>query len=652
MPDLLNIGGSGVLAHQRLLVTTGNNISNVNTPGYSMQRTEYQPEITGGVGRGHTNRIINQFAQQSVWRTTSDYDEKQSYLDRISEIDKVVSDDSLSLNPNLDKTFANIHAMNDTPLSTSTRALTLNGFNGLLRRFRLLDNQFATQQRHFNGELKEKIDTANKLIGSLQEMNVQIMSHHNSPEQGSMATLKDKRDKAILDLSKIIKIHTIEQPNGAKLVFMKNGHALVTEKNHATLDLRPGNPDPTQEEVYLDWKTTEAKMNPGQLGGAIDGLLVYRDSVMNPSRNRLGQIALSLTDSFNQQNRLGMDLEGHLGGDIFSLPKFEGLALNKNQGDGKVSAQVIPGKNKELTRYDYLIKFDSGSSFTVQRLDGSKTVGEPVKGSTSDDFEIDGLRMDISSGGYASGDKFLLRPAHEAAKKVQLTMTQPEKLAVAAPVRVDEDINNISDAKITLSSVTNTGDGSGFEAPGKLNIHSPQRIEVNKDNGYDIYDEDGHKLATVPATDDGRNILAQAKLNPGYDVSISGQAKPGDVFTISYNTEGYADNFNGLKLADLQQKASVRKGLANEQTSDRMTFNDAYTSMVSFIGGHTSEARLDTAAAKSLKTQSENWEKSISGVNMDEEASNMVRFQQAYAASAQVIGVAQKTFESILNALR
>ncbi|MFM2485066.1 flagellar hook-associated protein FlgK [Celerinatantimonas yamalensis] len=652
MPDLLNIAGSGVLAHQRLLVTTGNNISNVNTPGYSVQRTEFQPESTGGVGRGYTNRVVNQFAQHAVWRNTAEHSQKQAYLDKLTEIDKVLSDDSLSLNPTLDKTFSHIHAMNDTPLSTSTRSLTLDGFNGLLRRFRLLNGQFANQQKHINGELKEKVSTANKLIKSLQDMNVQIMSYSGSSEQSGLSTLEDKRDKAVHDLSKILKIHTVAQSNGALLVFMGNGNSLVTEKNHAELDLRPGNPDPTQDDLYLNWTRTEAKMTPSHVGGALGGLLVYRDAVFNPSRNKLGQVAISLADAFNRQNRLGMDQEGKLGGDIFSLPKFDGLAFKGNTGNGKIAAHIIPGKASDTTPYDYLVKFQSGSNFTIQRMDGSKPIGGAVPGSTSADYQIDGLSLDFSSGGFASGDSFMMRPTLEGAQQVQLTMTQPEKLALAAPVRVDQELDNLSNAKISLSSVSNTGAGSGFTSPSGLDIHAPQKIEVNQSGGYDIFDGDGHKLASLPPSTNGRNILSQAKLSPGYDVSISGQAKPGDVFTIKYNTEGYADNFNGLKMADLQQKATVRKGLTNQADSDKMTFNDAYSAAVSFVGGNASEARLDLAASKSLLTQSENWQQSVSGVNMDEEASNMVRFQQAYAASAQVIGTAQKTFESILNALR
>lgn len=652
MPDLLNIGGSGVLAHQRLLVTTGNNISNVNTPGYSMQRTEYQPEVLGGVGRGKTTRIMSEFAQQAVWRNSSEHVQKKTYLDNLSEVDKVISNDALSLNGKLKQTFDNIHAMNDSPLSTSTRALTLDSFKGLLRRFQLLDGQMANQQKHLNGQLKEKVDTANKLIAGLQKKNVQIMSYHDAPDKGGLDVLKDKRDQDIHALSKILKIHTVDQPNGARLIFMDNGHSLVTEKDHASLDLRDGDPDSIQQEVYLDWNTTEAKMKPGRLGGSLDGMLVYRDKILNPSRNRLGQVALSMTDSFNRQNHLGMDMDGNLGGDIFELPKIQGLDFNLNQGSGDVTAQVIPGQSRNISRYDYLVRFQNNSDFTVQRYDGSQKVGAAVTGSTSDDFKLDGLQFDVSSGGFSGGDKFMLRPTRDAAQHVKLRMTQPEKLALAAPIRVDSDLKNTSNAKIHITGITNTGENSGFTPSGQLKETAPHKIVVNQFGGYDLYDGNGDEITTVPRSDDNRNLLSQSNLDVGFDVSITGKTKPGDVFTIRYNKEGFSDNYNGLKLADLQQKATVRKGESNAQTSDFMTFNSAYSAMVSFVGGHEAEARLDETASKSLLTQSENWHKSISGVNMDEEASNMVRYQQAYAASAQVISVAQKTFESILSALR
>ncbi|MFM2482603.1 flagellar hook-associated protein FlgK [Celerinatantimonas sp. YJH-8] len=653
MQDLLNVGGSGVMAHQRLLVTTGNNVSNVNSKGYSMQRTEYQPEVTGGVGRGRTERVIDQFAQAAVWRNTSEHDQQQSYVNSVDEIDRFLSDDSLSLGPSIDKTFENIHAMNDTPMSTSTRALTLDRFQALTRRFRLLSSQFEHQQKNINGDLKEKVSSANKLIVGIRKMNEQIMSFNEAPDKGGLDTLKDKRDEAIHQLSKLIKINSIEQPSGARLVFMGNGHALVTEKSSASLDLRPGNPDPMKFDVYLDWHTTEARLDPGKIGGSIDGILNYREQIFEPSKNKLGQVALSMADAFNRQNHLGMDLEGKLGGDIFSLPRVRAMDFKENQGSGEVFATVRQGEAQELTPYDYHIRFTGGNSFTIQRYDGEQSVGEAIAGTTSNDYQIDGMSLDFSSGSFSSGDKFLLRPTKDAAEQVSLTMTQPEKLALAAPVRVDSQLDNTSNAKIVLSSVTDTDPAtSGFTQPGGLMIHSPQRIEVTADGGYDIYDEDGHRVGQLAATDDGRNILSRANLSPGYDVSIEGQPKPGDVFTISYNTDGYADNFNGLQLADLQQKSLVRKGLTTAGGDDKMTFNDAYNNLVSFVGGTAAESHLDLDAAKSLLTQSEDWQNSVSGVNMDEEASNMIRFQQAYAASAQVIGTAQRTFETLLNAVR
>lgn len=653
MQNLLNVGGSGVLAHQRLLVTTGNNISNVNTDGYSMQRTEFQPEIEGGIGRGHTSRVLNQFAQAAVWRNSSIHEESKSYNDSINQLDQFLSDDSLSLGPNIDKAFESIHAMNDTPMSTSTRSLTLERLNGLTRRFRLISGQLETQQKNLNGDLKEKVAAANKMIKSIRDMNDQIMSYTEAPEKGGLDTLKDKRDGAIHDLSKLMKIHTVEQPSGATLVFMGNGHSLVTEKNSADLELRPGDPDPTKLDLYLDWHTTEGKIEPGKIGGSLDGVLNYREQILEPSKNKLGQIALSMADAFNAQNHLGMDLEGHLGGDIFELPEVEAMDFKDNQGSGSIIARINRGEAQDVTPFDYDIRFSGGSNFTVQRMDGDKKVGELLQGSTSDDYQLDGMTLDFSSGGFSSGDRFLLRPTKTAADTVNLTMTQPEKLALAAPVRVDTQLDNTSNATIVLSSVTSTDpESSGFTPPRGLDLHAPQRIEVNREGGYEIYDGDGHQLGTLDPTDDGRNILSRAGVNSGYDVSIQGQPKPGDVFTIDYNTNGYADNYNGLQLADLQQRSLVRKGLSNEVGDNKMTFNDAYNNTVSEVGGKAAESRLDLDAAKSLLTQSEDWHNSISGVNMDEEASNMMRFQQAYAASAQVIGTAQKTFETLLNAVR
>ena len=127
----------------------------------------------------------------------------------------------------------------------------------------------------------------------------------------------------------------------------------------------------------------------------------------------------------------------------------------------------------------------------------------------------------------------------------------------------------------------------------------------------------------------------------------------GDSFTLEFNEGGFDDNRNGLMLAGLQSGELVRQNVTTTSTADNhKTFNQAYAGLVTDIGVVTNQAKTNGAAFEALAQQSEAWYESLSGVNLDEEAANLLRFQQSYAASAQVLSTARTIFDTLLNAAR
>ncbi|MFZ1295385.1 MAG: flagellar basal body rod C-terminal domain-containing protein, partial [Pseudomonadales bacterium] len=97
--------------------------------------------------------------------------------------------------------------------------------------------------------------------------------------------------------------------------------------------------------------------------------------------------------------------------------------------------------------------------------------------------------------------------------------------------------------------------------------------------------------------------------------------------------------------------------LAALQTADRLaggsaSYQSAYGELAGFVGTVTRQSRIETDAGKALLEQTNQTRESISGVNLDEEAANLIRFEQAYNASAQVIAIARSTIESLFDAFR
>ncbi len=655
MNDLLTIGTSGVTSSQRLLMTSSNNISNVNTPGYTLQRTFYTADVMGGVREGYTERVINNFAQSQMFRDLSTYRNREAFLQEVSNIDTILSDDALNISPKIDDLFTQLHAVTDNPTALSTRELALSQFGALSDRYKTLSDQYTIQENAINEDLEVKADEVNVLLRNIHEINQEIQALGGSPLDGDKATLADKRDQAIKELSELMAINTVDDPNGTRLVFLQSGQSLVLAGDVAQINMVLGDPDNTQREMTLSLAGVPRVIGYDDIGGKIGGLMEYRKSVMDVSRNQLGQLAIASMDAFNSQNRLGMDLNGDLGLDIFTLPTFEGRELSSNTGTGQIDGSFLPGQGDEVTAYDYRVTFTSATTFEIQRYEGDKPIDAVVAGSTPPtNFEIDGMELDLSSGGFAAGDRFILQPTRDAAVQMTVAMTQPEKLAFAAPIRVERELNNRGSADITIDDIYDTDPATSyFTSPGGYDINGPHEVRINAAGDYEIYDGTGTLMGTAPAASAGQQVFASAGLtpDPGFDINIDGDAMQGDVFNVGYNTEGFNDNFNALQFVNLQQQDVVRKSLAT--TGDnKMTMNDAYASLVSFVGGKTSEARVSMAAAQSLFEQSEQRHLSISGVNLDEEAANLVRFQQAYAASAQVISVAQDTFNTLLGAVR
>lgn len=280
-------------------------------------------------------------------------------------------------------------------------------------------------------------------------------------------------------------------------------------------------------------------------------------------------------------------------------------------------------------------------------------------------FEVTGHGIEIDlSGTPAAGDKILLQPTRNAAANLEQAITRPEDIALASPLKADKGSQNLGSGEITLGGVYNTGTGSGF-GTNTLDPSAPQVIKIDGSGNYEVYDKNNNLLGVAPASSKGKNLMAALESplggpkvyadptqSPGYEFSITGKVEASDSFTLSYNKDGFADNANGLALAELQNKELVRKNNNAATSNDKMTFNDAYSGLVSGIGNKTSQAKTLLQANEAKLTQSTAIFESVSGVNLEEEAANLIRFQQSYAASAQIVNTAKTIFDTLLSSVR
>ncbi len=589
--DLLGIGSSGVLAQQRLLQTTSNNIVNVNSQGYVRERTlVFTNSIGLGTGDIKTQRVINDYMQGEVRRDTSAYHASMTHYEQLAGVDSLLGDTSNSVGAAITSYFKSFHSANESPAEIGGRKVAMTELSGMVNRFHTLSAQLDKQSDTLNTRIEDETKQVNSLLTSINDLNQAIIRTQDSPEENLM--LFDQRDEAIRQLSEKMDIRTVAQSNGSMLVNMSTGHSLILDGGVAQFKLIAGDPDSRDQELQLTLGDNQATIDNETFGGAMGGLFKARTD-LEPTKRELGQLAVAMADALNQQNRLGMDLDNEIGGDIFTLPTSKGLPYGSNTGTVGANVSFVPGKGTSVTPFDYEVRFSSATGYEVFSLDKSGNRTSVATGTTPPaTFELTGHGISIDlTGTPAAGDKLLLQQTKSAAAGLEQLITRPEDLALASPLKAEKSTNNGGGADIKLGGVFNTGAGSGF-GTNTLDPAAPQVVKIDTNGNYQVFQADGTTLiGTAPASSKGQDLMsaivnpfpagaavyANPKQAPGYEFSITGTVNANDSFKLSYNSNGFADNSNGLALAELQNKDLVRKSTNGGTTNDRMTFNQAYS---------------------------------------------------------------------------
>ena len=665
--NLLNIANSGIRASSDLLQTTSKNIANVNTEGYVRERTEHTTMIDNQVGRGETYRLLNEFAQKQLNRDTSNKTFFDQFESEANRIDTLFSQESNSVSTSINSFFNNVQEALNQPSSSVARSLVMSDAENLLDQMDRLSGIVVEQKRVVDEQLQIFSTEANNLIESISSLNQEIVGINGTNSASDASSAYNERDKAIRNLSELIDIETLDGPNGEKLVFMGTGEAVVMQNGTFNLFSMSADPDPNFQELRLDvngGKAVPLDVDASKLKGKIGGLLAFRDDILIPTQNQLGQMGLAIADSFNQQNHLGMDASGQLGGDIFKIPSVGGLPYQNNTGTGSITATVEPGMGSELPASDFIITYTANpNEVSIQPIDnkgeplGNPSLANVVAGVIDSSTVVSGesFGLQISVVGAANvGDQFQVKLNSGAAGNISLLTGRGEDLALASPIRTAADVDNTGTASISAGEVSDVTTGSFTTSPLAL-ANGPINI-VKTANPDEYIISDNINTTTVTIIPPANNLLNQAGgafATYGFDFNIEGTPSAGDSFTLEFNEGGYDDNRNGLKLAELQNGDLVRQNVVTSASADNhKTFNQAYAGLVTEIGVVTSQARTNGAAFDALAEQSEAWYESLSGVNLDEEAANLLRFQQSYAASAQVLSAARSIFETLLSAAR
>lgn len=778
MADLLGLGLSGMLASQQGMSTTGHNISNVSTPGFSRQAVVLTERIPTGTGAGFfgngvdvtsVERRYDQFLTSQVWSNTSNTERLESFYHYASQIDNLLADPQAGLSPAIQSFFNSIQGLSNDPASIPARQVVLSEAESLVDRFHVIDSKFSELNQAVNSEIEGIVGEINTLAESLARINRDIIYAEGRFPGQPANDLRDQRDYLVQQLSERINVNVLEQDNGSYNVFIGSGQTLVLGEQAFQLNASDKSvyAEPERMEITLSAQGGAAASVVTNLleGGSLGGLLDFRSETLDPAMNSMGRLALGVTSAFNEQHRLGIDLMNNFGEDFFTDITATAPAAYKkysNTGDAELALDITDVS--ALNGSDYTLRFDGINYLLLRGVDNQTiTLSNLPLGTET----VDGLTISIASGTMNAGDSFLIRPTAAATGMIGVELTNAQSIAAAGPVRALTSADNQGIAQITPPDVVDTttyvadnytiyGAASAlsltdglFTTEGALNDDAATandlqyRLEIN---GYTVYtqteadapltdlaalaaainddtattgvrayvydtgvagDPQTLSLVRVPPSslpitvseylEDVNGVpmdaadtvtgyfgsalagdsVAAAVSNDvvfsavdtyvvtdstdavvtsgayvqggtiafnGIETSITGAMELGDNFTVLPNTGGVSDNRNALKLALLQTEKVLNNGTTN--------FQSAYGQTVAEVGTRTHRVDLDLTASKTMLNQAIEAKEAVSGVNLDEEAANLLRYQQLYQASAQVIAMSRSLFQSLLDAVR
>lgn len=658
---LLSIGKSAVAAQQQMLNTTSNNIANVGTDGYVRQRSQtYTSLLNYGVGETLTQRLNNEFTQQEVWRDTSANSYYDTIYNQLASIDKYFSSESTGMSGAILNTFKSLQSAVNDPSSLAQRSEFIGSCNNLTNRFNTLYQDIHSTQEFNSSRITEDVGVVNDILANIANLNKSIQAAMGDKSSVTY-NLMDQRDAAIKDLSKYLDIRTVDQKDGVKLVTLSTGHSLVLEDgNHAVLSEVPGRLDYSNSQISITYKNTHGDKNSttldsSTLGGELGGYLEVRTEIEEAEKS-LGQLAIAMADAFNNANSKGVDLNGKLGGDIFSIPP---LTVAGSRIGTSLTVEVNKGEGSNVTTDDFYIEFtsDTVDVYTMKRDNSEKT---PIASKNTGDLDSNNkLKLNLADygititfdGNAQNGDKFFFQPTQAAAFNIKTEIKKESELALASAVKIETDTDNFGKATAEISAIYN----NGFVDTSDDKEEVPDHVIVDQDGNYKVFRRDDFCIGTVSNSTEGKNILAALaeknhydKTKYGFDISINGKVYAGDRFDIQINSNGIGDNRNGLAMCSMQSEDLVADSSRN---GIKQNFTERYSMLTSGFGTVVSNAQANATASEAKLAQSTDLYESTTGVSLDEEAANLVKFQQYYQAAARIISASQTVFDALISAV-
>ncbi len=646
--SLFDIGVSGLNAAQWGLTTTGQNISNAAAPGYTMERPVYQ-EASGqyttsgylgsGVMTSTVSRSYSNFLTTALNNAQSNSSSLNTYYSMLSQLNNLVGDPTTGIGAGMTSYFTGLQSVANSPSTTSTRQSLMSSAQALANQMNAAATNYNQLRSGINQSLTSAVTQINSYTNQIATLNGQIAA---ASAQGQPPNqLLDARDLAVSNLSQLTSVQ-VNTVNGAYNVSIGNGQPLVSGTTAHQLQAVTSTSDPSELSIAFA-SPDGSPQTPLQTqylpdstfgGGTVGGLLAFRSQSLDPAQAQLGSLATSFAAQLNQQNALGVDLNGNPGTALFSTGSPAIFANARNTGNAQLSVSIA--NPTQPSSGNYTLSYN-GTNYTLSDRASGAALGtltpDPVTGAVSG--TIAGLNIAVASGSMKSGDSFTIEPTSNALGSFSLVTTNPTAIAAASPAVSSAGASNAGTANISAAKVT-----AGYSLPSSMTLtYNATTKQLTSNIPVTLPDSTVVPAGTPFAYDPTQGLTVSN--GTGVSATITGTPSNGDTFTIGSNKGGTSDGSNALAMAGLGTAKSLNGG------TDSLT--SGYANYVNQIGNETNNLKASSTSATAVLTQATSAQQSVSGVNLNEEAANLIQYQQLYQANSKVIQTASTLFTTLLG---
>jgi len=629
---LFSIGTSALSAAYTALETTGNNIANANTPGYSREIVDLQAQvgtslsgtyIGQGVDVAGITRAYDQLLTQQVDLAQAGSSQADTRATLLGQVNNMFAATTGGLGDVVNQFFSQLQTLTQQPASLAVRQSVLSSAQHLAAGFGDAYSQLQQMQQSANAQIGQQIATVNSTVAQIAQLNDQIATA--SASGGSPNQLLDARDQAIQTLNQSIGVTTLKQSDGSINVFLSDGQPLVVgdQVTQLAMGKDPNNP----QNIAIGGKAGNTIIPlpvSSTIGGQIGALMQFSMQDIPSVENQIGRLATVIGSQVNQQNNLGQDLNGAAGVNFFSPMSPTVIAATTNATSGGAPSETVTATFSDATQLqasDYRLQVAGGQYILTRLSDGQQTTLSSLPATPA---TVDGITISVS-GTAVNGDSFTIEPVRNGANNLAVSIAQPQQIAAASPVRTSLPSSNTG--SMTVSSLSVVGPSRN------ANLTDAVAIKFTSPTAYTITDSTNNTSTT------GTYTSGQPISFNGWSLTLLGAPQTNDSVSVGANVGGTGDNTNALALAQLQGANVV----------DGTSLGSGYAAVVAQVGTMTADAQAQQQNQSTILQNATNSQSSLAGVNLDEEASKLMQYQQQYQASAQMLSIASSLFSQIIS---